>query len=79
MEPGPINTDTRITLMEGSRAVAQGEGRASGLLMVGRSKVAGNSFDRAFRQFEADLRNAGSRRGWSRPSHSGMDSGDAVY
>jgi hypothetical protein len=79
MEPGPINTDTRITLMEGSRAVAQGEDRASGLLMVGRSKVAGNSFDRAFRQFEADLRNAGSRRGWSRPSHSGMNSGDAVY
>jgi hypothetical protein len=79
VETGPINTDTRIALLEGSRTVAQGEGRASGLPLVGRSKVAEKSFDRAFRQFEADLRNTGSRRSWSQASQANTDSGEAVY
>jgi hypothetical protein len=65
MEAGPINTDTRIVLTEKSRIVAQGKGRASGVPLVGRSRVANNSFSRAFEQFENELRASGNRRGWS--------------
>jgi hypothetical protein len=79
MEAGPVNTDTRIALMEGRRTLARGQGRASGLPLVGRSKVAENSFDRAFRQFETELRTAGSRRPWSRGAGPFTDTGDAVY
>lgn len=79
MEAGPINTDTRIALMEGRRTVAQGSGRAAGLPLIGRSKVAENSFARAYKQFEEELRNAGSRRSWTRGTETLTDTGDAVY
>lgn len=79
MEAGPINTDTHIALMEGRRTVAQGRGRASGLPLVGRSKVAENSFGRAYRQFTEELRNAGSQRSWKRGAGTFTDAGDVVY
>ena len=74
---GPINTDTRIILLDGRRTVARGNGRASGVPLVGRSTVAENSFSRAFEKFQAELAEAGSRRGWrpsaiTRPAESGM-------
>jgi hypothetical protein len=78
MEAGPINTDTHIALMEGRRTVAQGRGRASGLPLVGRSKVAENSFGRAYRQFEEELRNAGSQRSWTRGAGPFTDNGDVI-
>ena len=64
MQAGPINTDTQITLLDGRRTLAKGEGRASGLPLIGRSAVAEKSFRRAFEQFEGELSAAGSGRGW---------------
>ena len=79
MESGPINTDTRIILMEGSRTVAQGNGRASGLPLIGRSKVAENSFDRAHKQFEQELSNTGSTGSWNQGQDIIPDAEEAVY
>jgi hypothetical protein len=79
MEAGPINTDTRIVLIEGRRSLAQGSGRAAGLPLVGRSKVAEKSFERAYRQFEEELHNVGSQRSWTRGAGAYTDTSDAVY
>jgi len=68
MSAGPVNTNTRITLIEGQRTVARGNGRAAGLPLIGRSQVAGNSFTRAFEQFQAELGIESSDRGWT-PIH----------
>lgn len=65
MSAGPVNTNTRITLIEGQRTVARGIGRAAGLPLIGRSQVAGNSFSRAFEQFQAELGIESSDRGWT--------------
>ncbi len=65
MSAGPINTDTSITLAEGRRTVASGTGRASGVPLIGRSSVAEKSFERAFQDFQEELRAAKDRRGWS--------------
>ena len=65
---GPINTDTRIALLEGERTIAGGDGRAAGLPLVGRSAVAEKSFARAIEQFQTELDSAGHRRGWSASS-----------
>lgn len=72
MEAGPINTDTRIALLEGRRIIASGKGRASGIPLIGRSSVAEKSFTRAFEEFQGELSSARSRRGWdnSTISHS---------
>lgn len=64
MSAGPINTDTRIALQEGDRIVAIGEGRASGVPLIGRSSVAQKSFNRAFETFQTQLNSARDRRGW---------------
>ncbi len=64
MQAGPVNTDTRIVLRDGRRIVANGTGRASGLPLIGRSKVAENSFTRAFDEFQAGLSSVRSERGW---------------
>lgn len=61
MSEGPINTDTKIELYEGRRVIAKGNGRAAGAPLMGRSKVATASFDRAFQQFQSSLP-GGSRR-----------------
>ena len=74
MEAGPVNTDTRIVLRDGRRIVASGSGRASGLPLIGRSKVAENSFTRAFDEFQAGLSSVHSERGWG-----GGPEADAVY
>jgi hypothetical protein len=79
MEAGPINTDTRITLTEKRRTLAQGKGRASGLPMIGRSRVAENSFSRAFQEFEDQLRNSANRRGWTSGAGSRVSSRDETY
>lgn len=54
---GPINTDTRIELSEGGTGtvLARGEGRAAGVPMIGRDKVADRSFQEAFGAFQAAL------------------------
>lgn len=52
---GPINTDTLIELREDRRVVAEGRGRAAGAPMIGRSKVADKSFNRAYDQFRSSL------------------------
>lgn len=64
MAAGPVNTDTRIALLDGRRTVARGSGRASGVPLIGRSSVAEKSFSRAFEQFQSELSEARSRRGW---------------
>jgi len=79
MEAGPINTDTRIVLTEKRRIVAQGKGRASGVPLVGRSRVAENSFSRAFEQFEAQLQKAGYGRVWAPGAGTRFSSHDASY
>jgi hypothetical protein len=73
MDAGPINTDTRITLTEKRRTLAQGKGRASGLPMIGRSRVAENSFSRAFEEFQSQLSDSSNRRGWASASDSRND------
>lgn len=65
---GPINTDTRIALLEGERTIAGGNGRASGVPLIGRSSVAEKSFARAFESFQTELDSAHQRRGWSASS-----------
>lgn len=65
MNAGPINTDTRIALVEGRRTIAGGKGRASGVPLIGRSTVAEKSFSRAFEEFQNELAGARTRRGWS--------------
>ncbi len=67
IDAGPINTNTRIILLEGRRTIARGTGRASGVPLVGRSTVAENSFARAFEEFQAELAQARVRRGWQQP------------
>lgn len=57
MAEGPINTDTKIELYEGRRILAQGNGRGAGAPMIGRSKVADRSFNRAFEEFQSSLSN----------------------
>lgn len=52
---GPINTDTRIELSEQGRPLASGKGRAAGAPMIGRTRVAEKSFQRAFSEFEGAL------------------------
>ncbi len=61
---GPVNTDTRIGLNEQGRILANGEGRGTGLPLLGRAKVAENSFNRAFQQFDSQLRSASSGGTW---------------
>jgi len=68
IEAGPINTDTRIALLDGRRTIAQGKGRAAGLPLIGRSSVAETSFTRAFESFQSELASARTRRGWSASS-----------
>jgi len=68
MSAGPINTDTKIAMLDGRRTIATGNGRAAGLPLIGRSAVAENSFSRAFEQFQAELAELKSRRGWSNSS-----------
>lgn len=70
MDAGPINTDTHIALTEKRRTLAQGKGRASGLPLIGRSRVAENSFSRAFEEFQSELSDSSNRRGWSSASGS---------
>ncbi len=67
MDAGPINTDTRIALMDGRRQIARGTGRASGVPLVGRSTVAERSFNKAFEQFQNNLERAAERKRWQRP------------
>lgn len=55
MDEGPINTDTTIQLFEGRRVIASGSGRAAGAPMIGRSKVADKSFNRAYEVFQSSL------------------------
>jgi hypothetical protein len=74
MAAGPVNTDTRIVLRDGGRIVASGSGRASGLPLIGRSKVAENSFSRAFDEFQSGLSQAGANQGWGAGTQI-----DAVY
>lgn len=64
IQEGPINTDTRIELLEGGKRVAIGNGRAAGAPLFGRSKVAEKSFSRAFEQFQSAMPRAA--RGGSR-------------
>lgn len=52
---GPINTDTTIRLREDRRTVAEGHGRAAGAPVIGRSKVAEKSFNRAYEGFQSSL------------------------
>lgn len=68
MSAGPINTNTRIALLEAERIIAKGEGRASGVPLIGRSSVAEKSFARAFENFQAELSVAKGRRGWNASS-----------
>ena len=44
--------------------------RASGLPLIGRSRVAENSFSRAFEEFQSELSDSSNRRGWSSASGS---------
>lgn len=55
MAEGPIHTDTKIELYDGRRLIAQGNGRAAGPPLIGRSKVAQTSFNRAFQEFQSSL------------------------
>lgn len=55
IKEGPINTDTRIEMLEGGKRVAIGNGRAAGAPLIGRSKVAEKSFSRAFEQFQSAM------------------------
>lgn len=55
MLEGPINADTHLRLLEGGRAVASGDGRASGPPLVRRDRVAENSFQRAMETFSSQL------------------------
>lgn len=65
MDAGPINTNTKIALLEGRRNVARGNGRAAGVPLVGRSGVAETSFSRAFEDFHDNLERAAERRNWN--------------
>jgi hypothetical protein len=56
---GPINADTTLELRDGGTVLAQGEGRGSGVPMIGRDKVTERSFRKAFDDFQAVLPAAG--------------------
>lgn len=55
MLEGPINTDTRLRLLEDGRVLASGDGRGSGPPLVRRERVAENSFQRAMDTFSTQL------------------------
>ena len=55
MEQGPINTDTTISLFQNERLVAEGRGRKGGVPLIGRNRVADESFQQAFSSFQASL------------------------
>lgn len=55
MLEGPINTDTRLRLVEDGRVIASGDGRGSGPPLVRRERVAENSFQRALETFSSQL------------------------
>lgn len=65
MAAGPINIDTRIALSEDGAVLVQGNGRAAGAPLIGRSGVAEKSFGKAFGEFSAGLGSTSVERGWS--------------
>ncbi len=70
MAAGPINIDTHITLAENGAVLVQGNGRAAGAPLIGRSSVSEKSFNRAFEEFSSGLSRTSARRGWSSGSSS---------
>jgi len=70
MAAGPINIDTRIALSEDGAVLVQGNGRAAGAPLIGRSSVAEKSFGEAFEEFSAGLSRTSGGRGWSSASSS---------
>lgn len=77
MKAGPIHTDTAITLLDGRRILASGNGRAAGVPLIGRSAVAEKSFGRAFQDFHGELVALRQRRGW-KPSLASSEEPAAV-
>lgn len=76
---GPINTDTTIQLREGRKVLAEGNGRGSGMPMIGRDKVAERSFQKAFGDFQAALPGAQSARTHGTETHGSGDETEYVY
>jgi hypothetical protein len=76
---GPINTDTTIELREGRTVLAEGNGRGSGMPMIGRDKVAERSFQKAFGDFQAALPGAQSARTQGTETHGSGDETEYVY
>ena len=62
IDEGPINVVTFIRLTDHGRAVALGEGRASGPPLINRNRILDDSFYQALRMFE-------SRVGRGRPGY----------
>lgn len=75
---GPINTDTNIQLRDGRTILAEGNGRGSGIPMLGRDKIAERSFQKAFGDFQAALPGAASARS-SGMGGSGIGNPDEQY
>ncbi|MGJ8633551.1 MAG: hypothetical protein ACSHX7_06500 [Luteolibacter sp.] len=70
IEEGPINTDTRIAILESGSEIIAGQGRASGAPLIGRTGVAEKSFKKSFDQFTRDLSVLSRRRGWGKNASS---------